>query len=99
MKKADERIMATPNDAKVKAAATYNAAADLYVKPDFRRMGAGNALLNELFAECHTRGCKFAHVEGGASNAPARALYAKFGLVPAQDGRVLLSGALPKKGS
>ena len=67
---------------------------DLYVKPEFRRMGAGDALLNELFAECRARGCKFVHVEVGDSNAPALALYAKFGLLPAKDGRVLLSGPL-----
>ena len=65
---------------------------DLFVKPAFRRKGAGDALLGELFAECRARGCKFVHVEVGDSNAPALALYAKFGLVPAQDGRVLLSG-------
>ena len=67
---------------------------DLYVKPEFRRMGAGDALLNELFAECRARDCKFVHVEVGDSNAPALALYAKFGLLPAKDGRVLLSGPL-----
>ena len=67
---------------------------DLYVKPEFRRMGAGDALLNELFAECLARGCKFVHVEVGGSNAPALALYARFGLLPAKDGRVLLSGPL-----
>jgi ribosomal protein S18 acetylase RimI-like enzyme len=65
---------------------------DLYVKPEFRRMGAGDALLSELFAQCQERGCKYVHVEVGATNEPALALYAKFGLVPAQDGRVFLSG-------
>ena len=65
---------------------------DLYVKPEFRRMGAGDAMLNELFAECQARACRFVHVEVGAGNLPALGLYAKFGLVPAQDGRILLSG-------
>jgi len=72
---------------------------DLYVKSEFRRMGAGNALLNELFAECQIRGCKSVHVEVGGSNAPALALYAKFGLLPARDGRVLLSGPVLEAGS
>lgn len=71
---------------------------DLYVRPDFRRMGAGNALLNELFAECRRRGCKSSNVEVGEDNLPARGLYEKFGLLAAQDGRVLLSGVLPKTG-
>jgi ribosomal protein S18 acetylase RimI-like enzyme len=72
---------------------------DLYVKPNFRRIGAGQALLEALFAECRARGCKSVHVEVGASNAPALAMYAKFTLKAAQDGRVLLSGALPDAGT
>jgi ribosomal protein S18 acetylase RimI-like enzyme len=67
---------------------------DLYVKPGFRRIGAGSALLHELFEECHTRGCKAVYVEVGGSNTPARALYQRFGLLATQDDRVLLSGVI-----
>jgi ribosomal protein S18 acetylase RimI-like enzyme len=72
---------------------------DLYVKPDFRRIGAGAALLDELFDDCRTRGCKAVHVEVAASNASARKLYENYGLLAAQDDRVLLSGAIPKTGT
>jgi ribosomal protein S18 acetylase RimI-like enzyme len=64
---------------------------DLFVKPAFRGRGAGRLLLSAVFAECRHRGCKSVHVEVGASNASALALYGKFGLRPASDGRVLLS--------
>jgi GNAT superfamily N-acetyltransferase len=67
---------------------------DLFVAPEARRRGAGRALLAALVADCRTRGCQGMLVEVGASNAPALALYAEFGLHPARDGRVLLSGAL-----
>lgn len=72
---------------------------DLYVKPDFRRMGVGHALLAALFAECRARGCKSVLVEVGASNASALAMYDKFNLRAAQDGRLLLRGALPESGT
>ena len=72
---------------------------DLFVKPAFRHQGVGYALLTVLFAECRARGCKSAQVEVGESNAPALSLYAKFGLEPATDGRVLLSGVLSRAGT
>jgi len=68
---------------------------DLFVQPASRRRGVGYALVNALFAECNVRACKSVQVEVGESNASARALYAKFGLRAATDGRVLLSSALP----
>jgi ribosomal protein S18 acetylase RimI-like enzyme len=67
---------------------------DLYVKPEHRRKGAGVALLNALITECRARDCAAMYVEVGESNAPALALYGKFSLAPAQDGRVLLSAVL-----
>jgi len=72
---------------------------DLYVKPEFRRRGAGHALLSALFADCRVAGCKSAQVEVGDTNTAARALYARFGLKAASDGRVLLSGELPATGA
>lgn len=67
---------------------------DLYVRPEFRRIGAATALLSQLFAESRVRGCKSVQVEAGESNVAALAVYAKFGLRAAQDGRLLLSGTL-----
>jgi ribosomal protein S18 acetylase RimI-like enzyme len=72
---------------------------DLFVKTAFRRRGAAHLLLSVLFAECRTRGCESVHVEVGGSNASALTLYAKFGLNPQADGRVLLSRALPAVGT
>ena len=58
----------------------------------FRRRGVARALLEELFKECRVRDCKSVQVEVGQGNAAARRLYARFGLVPHQDDRILLSG-------
>ena len=67
---------------------------DLYVRPEFRRVGIGRRLLDALVAECRARGCRSLQVEVGGNNQPALALYAAFGLHPATDGRVLASGRL-----
>jgi len=72
---------------------------DLYVKPNFRRTGVGRSLVAALYAECSSRACKSIQVEVGKSNASALALYSRFGLKAAEDGRVLLSGALPAAGT
>ena len=71
---------------------------DLFVKPAFRRRGVATALLDALFAACTARGCASIHVEVGAANRPALALYSRFGLVPPKDDRVMLSGPLPRRG-
>lgn len=67
---------------------------DLFVQPEFRRQGVAWELLGELFKECGARDCKSVQVEVGQSNAAACGLYAGFGLVPHQDDRMLLSGAV-----
>jgi ribosomal protein S18 acetylase RimI-like enzyme len=67
---------------------------DLFVRPAFRRSGVGRRLLDNVFAECRSRGCRSIQVEVGAGNAPAVALYASFGLTPSQDDRVLLSAVV-----
>lgn len=67
---------------------------DLFVRPSYRRRGVASALLGELFHDCRARGCKSVQVEVGGANAAARGVYAKFGLNPHQDGRLLLAGAL-----
>jgi ribosomal protein S18 acetylase RimI-like enzyme len=67
---------------------------DLFVRPTFRRLGAARAMLGELFAECRTRGCRSVQVEAARENTAAFRLYAEFGLVPHEDGRVLLAGPL-----
>ncbi|HEU5297838.1 MAG TPA: GNAT family N-acetyltransferase [Burkholderiaceae bacterium] len=64
---------------------------DLFVRARFRRHGAARAMLGELFAECGARGCRSVQVEAGRDNTAALRLYAEFGLVPHEDGRVLLA--------
>lgn len=67
---------------------------DLFVRPSFRRRGVAHALLDALFADCGVRGCRSVQVEVGGENAAALGVYAKFGLAPHQDGRLLLAGGL-----
>jgi len=67
---------------------------DLYVRPEFRRMGIGRQLLDAVVCECRTRDCRSLQVEVAGDNQAALALYAAFGLQPATDGRVLASGPL-----
>jgi ribosomal protein S18 acetylase RimI-like enzyme len=69
---------------------------DLYVRPEFRRMGAASSALDSLLAECRARGCQSIQVEVGESNPAAFALYARYGLEPAKDGRLLLSSTLSR---
>jgi ribosomal protein S18 acetylase RimI-like enzyme len=67
---------------------------DLYVVPAARCQGVGRRLLTALFAEGRARGCRSMQVEVAGDNAPALALYGRFGLHPVRDGRVLASGLL-----
>jgi GNAT superfamily N-acetyltransferase len=67
---------------------------DLFVRPAFRRRGVARSLLGELFGECRARRCKSVQVEVGQGNAAALGAYAEFGLLPLQDGRLLLCGAV-----
>ncbi len=68
---------------------------DLFVKPEYRRLGVAGALLEALLAECRNRQCRSIRVEVGGDNAAACALYARYGLQATQDGRVLMSGPVP----
>ena len=52
---------------------------DLYVRPDSRRQGAARALVREVAAALAEQGVEFVSLEVGASNAPARAVYARWG--------------------
>ena len=72
---------------------------DLYVQPPCRRLGVGGRLLQELVAECRSRGCKSLEVEVGQRNAAALSLYGRLGLHASADGRVLASGPLPEAGA
>lgn len=65
---------------------------DLYVKPSCRGSGVASALLSTLMEDCRRRECKSVQVEVGHDNAPAVALYRRFGLEPFTDGRILLHG-------
>ncbi len=72
---------------------------DLYVQPQYRRLGVGGRLLHELVAECRSRGCKSLQVEVRQENAAALSLYGRLGLHATNDGRVLASGPLPEAGA
>ena len=63
---------------------------DLFVHADYRRQGVAHTLLTALLDDCGARACKSIHVEVGASNAAATALYARFGLQPYKDDRITL---------
>jgi len=63
---------------------------DLFVRPPHRRHGAARAGLDALLSECRRRGCRSLHVEVGADNHAAKALYQRYGLVPGQDQREAL---------
>ena len=67
---------------------------DLYVKPSYRRRGAGRAAIEAVIAECRHRGCRAVSVEVGADNRAAKALYEKFGLVRLDGGRETMRGQL-----
>lgn len=55
------------------------------VAPDCRRQGVGSALIEALLARARELGLSFVNLEVRESNAPAIALYERFGFVP--DGR------------
>ena len=67
---------------------------DLFVRPSFRRRGVARALLDELFQDCRARGCRSVQVEVASANQAALEVYARFGLAPHRDGRLLLAGTL-----
>ncbi len=72
---------------------------DLYVVPEFRRQQVASRLLRALVEESRRRACASLYVEVGASNTAAIAIYGRFGLMPATDGRMLLSGPLRAAGT
>jgi ribosomal-protein-alanine N-acetyltransferase len=53
----------------------------LAVAPDVRRKGTGRRLLSIAAAHAHQSGARTMFLEVQASNAPARALYGRFGFV------------------
>ena len=67
---------------------------DLFVRPDSRRQGVGTALLSALFEHCREAEAAAVHVELGADNAPALALYRRFGF--AKRDREVLTAHLGK---
>jgi ribosomal protein S18 acetylase RimI-like enzyme len=64
---------------------------DLFVRPQHRRRGLGDAAMRAFFYECQRRGVLAAHVVVGANNRPAQALYARYGFVAPKDDRQTLS--------
>lgn len=71
---------------------------DLFVRPQHRRKGAASAALNALLSECQSRGCRSVHVEVGAHNHAANALYRRFGLAPGDDDRQNAAGCIAVRG-
>jgi ribosomal protein S18 acetylase RimI-like enzyme len=71
---------------------------DLFVRPAYRRQGAGRAGLDALFAECRRRDCRSIEVEVGPDNRAANALYRRYGLAQGTDQRQHLRVALPAAG-
>ncbi|KQV94570.1 GNAT family N-acetyltransferase [Rhizobacter sp. Root1221] len=60
---------------------------DLFVRPGYRRQGAGAAALQRVLAECRERGVLALHVEAGQDDAAANELYSRFGLALGNDRR------------
>jgi GNAT superfamily N-acetyltransferase len=65
---------------------------DLFVRARHRRRGIGRTALEAAFAECRRRGVLAIHVETGADNVAAKALYGSFGLEDRK--RLLLTARL-----
>jgi len=64
---------------------------DLFVGSRHRRRGVGHAAMTALIGECKRRGVLALHAEVGPDNAPANALYSRFGLAPRRDRRQVLT--------
>lgn len=65
---------------------------DLFVRPQFRRLGVGKSLLHAIFGECRERSVLAVHVEVGHENQAAGTLYKAFGL--RENGRKQLTARL-----
>ncbi len=71
---------------------------DLFVKPAYRRRGAGSVAIQAVIDECRDRGCRAVSVEVAADNTAAKVLYENFGLVSRRDGRETLRAEIPGTG-
>ena len=67
---------------------------DLYVRPAYRRQGVAGQLIEALAGDCRRRGGRSLYVEVSDANLAALRLYARHGLHPAADGRLLVSGMI-----
>lgn len=67
---------------------------DLFVRANFRRKGAGSALLTHLLRICRSLELQAVHVEVGSTNHVALALYRASGLEPASDDRQIFTARL-----
>ena len=59
---------------------------DLFVREDARRSGLGAALVGLALERARARGCRRIELDTNECNAPALALYERFGLVPHSKG-------------
>lgn len=53
---------------------------DLYVAPDYRKLGAAQALMEEAFAFCQQAGAVYVTLETHPDNVSAQKLYEKIGM-------------------
>lgn len=72
---------------------------DLFVRPRFRRQRVGSTLLSALFETCRALHVAAVHVEVGATNAAAMAMYRAFGLRAQAPERRTLAVELDAEGS
>ena len=54
---------------------------DIATHPDFRRVGIGEGILNELISYCKENNCTKINLEVRKSNIPAQRLYEKLGFI------------------
>jgi len=59
---------------------------DLYVRPEARRNGLGDALVDGVVRRARERGCGRVELDVSTANAPAQALYARHGFATGKDG-------------
>ena len=69
---------------------------DLFVKPEFRRLGVARAGLEALLEDCRRRECRALHVEVAPDNFAANALYGSYGLSSRVDERLQLTAVLSR---
>ena len=68
---------------------------DLFIRPAFRGIGLGKAVLSEISSFCAARGVRAIHVETGTDNPAALAAYRRVGFVDTERAHLTLKLAEP----